>query len=165
MYNADILCHFHKNDKYIQSSWKTKGISHLNDHTSLVAQMVKDLPAMWETWVRPFAWEDPREKGMATLQYSRLVSSRNKKTWQTTVPGVAHSQTQPSDWQHTAAVILHLQIPPKGNILDVGDISCTKKCEGGKMLILRYIWSWKLRKCPKTANDQINWKVSILWTS
>ena len=31
-----------------------------------------------------------------------------------------------------AAVILHLQILPKGNILDVDDISCTKKCEGGK---------------------------------
>ena len=33
---------------------------------SLVAQMVKDLPAMWETWVRPLGWEDPLEMGMAT---------------------------------------------------------------------------------------------------
>ena len=33
---------------------------------SLVAQLVKNLPAMWETWVRSLAWEDPLEKGMAT---------------------------------------------------------------------------------------------------
>ena len=32
---------------------------------SLVAQMVKHLPAMWETWVRPLGWEDPLEKEMA----------------------------------------------------------------------------------------------------
>ena len=28
---------------------------------SLVAQLVKNLPAMWETWVRSLAWEDPLE--------------------------------------------------------------------------------------------------------
>jgi len=33
---------------------------------SLVDQMVKDLPAMQETWVRSLGWEDPLEKGMAT---------------------------------------------------------------------------------------------------
>ena len=29
-------------------------------------QIVKNLPAMWETWVRSLGWEDPLEKGMAT---------------------------------------------------------------------------------------------------
>ena len=33
---------------------------------SLVAQMVKNLPAMEETWVRSLGWEDPLEEGMAT---------------------------------------------------------------------------------------------------
>ena len=33
---------------------------------SLAAQMLKNLPAMWETWVRSLGWEDPLEKGMAT---------------------------------------------------------------------------------------------------
>ena len=28
--------------------------------------MVKKLPAMGETWVRPLGWEDPLEEGMAT---------------------------------------------------------------------------------------------------
>ena len=34
--------------------------------TSLVAQMVKNLPAMQVTQVRSLGWEDPLEKGMAT---------------------------------------------------------------------------------------------------
>ena len=33
---------------------------------SLVAEMAKNLPAVWETWVQPPGWEDPLEKGMAT---------------------------------------------------------------------------------------------------
>ena len=33
---------------------------------SLVAQAVKRLPSMLETWVRSLAWEDALEKGMAT---------------------------------------------------------------------------------------------------
>ena len=33
---------------------------------SLVAQMVKSLPAVWETWVRSLGWEYPLEKEMAT---------------------------------------------------------------------------------------------------
>ena len=32
---------------------------------SLVAQMVKHLPAMWKTWVQTLGWEDPLEKEMA----------------------------------------------------------------------------------------------------
>ena len=32
----------------------------------LVAQLVKNPPAMWETWVRSLRWEDPLEKGKAT---------------------------------------------------------------------------------------------------
>ena len=33
---------------------------------SLVTQLVKNLPAMRETWVRSLGWEDPLEKEMAT---------------------------------------------------------------------------------------------------
>ena len=32
---------------------------------SLVAQLVKDLPTMWETWVRSLGWEDPMENAKA----------------------------------------------------------------------------------------------------
>ena len=37
---------------------------HFSD--SLVAQMVKLLPSVWETWVQSLGWEDPLEKEMAT---------------------------------------------------------------------------------------------------
>ena len=33
---------------------------------SLIAQLVKNPPAMWETWVQSLGWEDPLEKGKAT---------------------------------------------------------------------------------------------------
>ena len=33
---------------------------------SLVAQLVKNLPAVWETWVQSLGWEDPLKKGKAT---------------------------------------------------------------------------------------------------
>ena len=39
---------------------------------SQVAQMVKNLPAMWETWVQSLVWEDPLEEGMAT--YSSIFA-------------------------------------------------------------------------------------------
>ena len=44
---------------------------------SLVAQMVKNLPAVWETWVQSLGWEDPLEKGKAT--HSSILAWRN--TW------------------------------------------------------------------------------------
>ena len=42
---------------------------------SLVAQLVKNPPAMWETWIPSLGWEDPLEKGKATHQYSGLENS------------------------------------------------------------------------------------------
>ena len=41
---------------------------HITDITgaSLVAQLVKNLPVMQETWVQSLGWEDPLGEGMAT---------------------------------------------------------------------------------------------------
>jgi len=50
-----------------------------------VAQTIKNLPAMWETWVRSLVWEDPLEEGMAT--YSSILVWRipvDKGCWQAT---------------------------------------------------------------------------------
>ena len=41
-------------------------ISLLTSRAALVAQVVKNPPAMQETWVRSLGWEDPLEKGKAT---------------------------------------------------------------------------------------------------
>ena len=45
-----------------------EGIGYLLQYSwgSLVAQMVKNPPAMQETWVGSLGWEDPLEEGMAT---------------------------------------------------------------------------------------------------
>ena len=56
---------------------------------SLVAQTVKNMPAMWETWVQSLDWKDPLEEGMAT--HSSILA------WgiptERGVLGVAKSQT------------------------------------------------------------------------
>ena len=49
----------------------------LADRASLVAQRLKCLPAVWETWVRSLGQEDPQEKEMAT--YSSTLAW--KITW------------------------------------------------------------------------------------
>ena len=58
----------------LQSSW-----------VSLVAQLVKNPPAMQETWVQSLRWEDPLEKGMAT--HSSILAWRIPWTEEPTVLG------------------------------------------------------------------------------
>ena len=57
--------------------------------------MVKNLPAMWETWVQSLGWDDPLEKGMAT--HSSILAWRIPWTEELgglhTVRGVAESHT------------------------------------------------------------------------
>jgi len=36
------------------------------NQASLMAQTIKNLPAVWETWVHSLGWKDPLEEGMAT---------------------------------------------------------------------------------------------------
>ena len=49
-----------------RSTGEGVGYPLLYSWASLVAQLVKKPPAVWETWVRSLGWEDPLEKGMAT---------------------------------------------------------------------------------------------------
>ena len=54
--------------------------------------MVKNPPAMWETWVRSLGWEDPLEEGMAT--HSSILAWRipmDRGGWWGTVHGVRES--------------------------------------------------------------------------
>ena len=50
--------------------------------SSLVAQRVKRLPAVWQTWVQSLGWEDPLEEEMAP--YSTALAWR--------IPGTGDSQ-------------------------------------------------------------------------
>ena len=68
----------------------------------LVAQLVKNPPAMWETWVQSLGWEDPLEKTMATN--SSILAWRIPRTV-CRVHGVAKSWTWLSDFHFLS---LHL---------------------------------------------------------
>ena len=62
---------------------------------SLVAQMVKNLPAMQETWVRSLGQKDPLEKGTAT--HSSVLAWMNpmdRGAWWATVHKITKSQTR-----------------------------------------------------------------------
>ena len=62
----------------------------------LVAQMAKNLPAVWENWVWSLGWEDPLEEGMAT--HSSMLAWRipmDKGAWWAAVH-VATTEKQPS---------------------------------------------------------------------
>ena len=91
------------------NSWVGKipreGISYPLQYSwaSLVAQLVKNLPAMRETWIWSQGWEDPLEKGMAT--HSIILAYR--------IPGTG-SQTVRQDWvTYTFTMIsVHFQGKP-----------------------------------------------------
>ena len=67
-------------------------------YRDLVAQMVKNSPAMQETWVPSLSREDPLEEGMAT--HSSILAweiPTDRGAWQATVHGVTKSWTRLSD--------------------------------------------------------------------
>ena len=69
--------------------------------SSLVAQMVKTLPAKWETWVQSLGWEDPLEEGMAT--HSSILTWRipmDRGAWWSVVHRVTKNWTKLSIAQH-----------------------------------------------------------------
>ena len=79
---------------------------------SFVAQMVKNPPAMRETWVEPLGWEDPLEEGMAThasIQAWRIPLDRGG--WWAIIHRGAESRT----WLSTAHSTM------KGNVLGPRD--------------------------------------------
>ena len=60
----------------------------------LVAQSVKNPPAIWETWVRSLTWEGPLEEGMAT--HCSILACRISKdsgAWWATAHGVTKSRS------------------------------------------------------------------------
>jgi len=59
-----------------RSSGEGIGYSHQYSWASLVAQMGKNPPAMWETWVPSLGWEDPLEEGMATHNALQFLAWR-----------------------------------------------------------------------------------------
>ena len=64
-------------------------------HVLCVAQMVKSLPAMQETWVQSLGWEDPLKEGMAT--HSSTLAWKipmDRGAWRAAIYGITESQTR-----------------------------------------------------------------------
>ena len=70
---------------------------------SLVAQMVKNPPAMWETWIQSLGQEDPQEQGMATC-FSILTWKKplNRGAWRAPVHG-GHKESDMTEYIHMHA--------------------------------------------------------------
>ena len=84
--------------RIIKEIYGTTQASECSHWTSLVAQMVKNLPSVQEIWVRSLVWGDSLKEGMAT--HSIILAWRipmDRGAWWATVHGLAKSQTQLSD--------------------------------------------------------------------
>ena len=91
-----ICCHFLESPKLQPSEFQMldKGASQKGcSLKKMVAQLVKNPPAMWETWLWSLGWDVPPEKRKAT--YSSILAWRipmDRGALWATVPGVAKSQ-------------------------------------------------------------------------
>ena len=85
---------------------------------SLVAQTIKNMPAMWETWVWCLGQgRSPGEGNGNQLQCSCLENSMNRGAWWATVHGVPKSQTWLRDYaQHSTE---HTRMGPWSNVTTV----------------------------------------------
>ena len=102
----------------------------------LVAQMVKNLPAVWETWVWSLGWEETLEEGVAT--HPSIPTWRipmNRGAWQLTVHEVRnteltrHHQLEElrKGQKETPHVLSNSQNPPCWNLSWLSRASTTRK--------------------------------------
>ena len=117
---------------------------------SLVAQTVKNLPAMRETWVWSLAWEDPLEEGMAT--HSSVLAWRSPWTEE---PGGLQSmelQRLRHDWvtKHSTSQWAHL----------FKTVECTKiHQEWTLRSALDFAWLWCISVVKKVP---FWWEMGIM---
>ena len=128
----------------------------LYSRASLVAQLVKNSPAMWEAWVRSLGWGDLLQKGNATL-FSFLENSMY-----CIVHGVTKSQTQLNDFHFqepsmSSQVALEVKNPSAiaGHIRDSGLICGSGRSPGkGCGNPLQYY-------CLENSLDRGTWQASV----
>ena len=90
-----LQCWRHHFDSWVgKIPWRRDRLPTQESWTSLVAQIVKNLPAMQEPWVQSLGQEEPLEECMATL--SSILAWRipmDRGAWQVVVHSVAQSRT------------------------------------------------------------------------
>ena len=94
---------------------------------SLVAQLVKNPPAMWETWVLSLGWEDPLEKGRAS--HSSILAWRIPWGCRSIAHGVTKSWTWLSDFSfHQLVGGILLESAPGKSALGQEHLDFRHKC-------------------------------------
>ena len=115
-----------------------------SQRASLVAQMVKNPPAMQETWGQSLGWEDPLKEVMAT--HSSILTWRipmDRGTWWATVHGISKSRTRLKRLSSSSSssiplgasqVVLVVKNPPSnaGDTRDAGSIPGSGRSPGGR---------------------------------
>ena len=98
-----------KHLKFFNFSFLSQGLYYL--WVSPVAQMLKNPPSMWETWVWALGWEVPLEMGTAIHCgiLSGLQKSTDRGAWQATVQGFARSWTWVSNFHTHTHTHTHTQ--------------------------------------------------------
>ena len=91
MYFSSLVCvlpkHQHSSEDYLRAENLCLMSEHIWD--SLVAQVVKNLPAMQETWIQSLGWKDsPGEGNGNSHHYSYLDNSMDRGAWLANVPGL-----------------------------------------------------------------------------
>ena len=92
-----LYCLSYQGSPYIKRIYTWKPIYRYR-YRYPVAQMVKNLSAMWETWVRSLRWDNHPQEGM-TIHPSILAwrIPMDRGSWQATVQGVPESPARPSN--------------------------------------------------------------------
>ena len=136
----------------------------LDSWACLVAQQVKNLPAMHETWARSLGWEDPLEKGKGyPLQYPGLENSMA-----CIAHGVAKRQTQLSKF-HFHYVPGNRHVLPSFNVSNDKESACNagdsvlipgsgRTPKEGNGYSLQY-------SCLENPMDRGAWQASIHWVA
>ena len=112
---------------------------------SLMAQMVKNLSAMWEAWIRSLGQEDPPEKEMAN--HSSILAwekPMDRGAWWATVHSFAKGRTQLSD-QHFFSFFLTLQVL---KLFTSSDSISERSCVQGSAIFCSDIPYLTILACP-----------------
>ena len=132
----------------------------------LVAQTVKNPPAMWETWARSHGWEDPLEEGIAThssILAWRIPMDRKAGRLQSTgSQRVRHITEQLStNWHHLSSALAKLNWKAQSEWKLKQDRSRCRDALGGKSL-RKHLHDPKIVNVKADgAKARINFKVKV----
>ena len=123
----------------------------MRQRASLVTQMAKNLPVMWETQVWSLGWEDPLEEGIAT--HFSILAQRIPWTEEIGRLQSIGSQRVGHDWSELACTALHSRITERkgsggGENSPLFPFSTSPR----HTTLLLTVWSQDLLKCPTLHN-------------